>query len=102
MADLKQLESAGRFKDAIEVLKSAPTYDATYFYNLGILHGKSGTPGLAVAYLEKANHLKPHDPEIQRNLNIARKGLQEHLNHAGAGIGIDTASTSIEMFTDRI
>ncbi len=102
MADLTQLEGAGKFKEAIESLKAAPTYDASYFYNLGILHGKSGAPGLATAYLEKANHLRPHDPEIQRNLNIARKSLQDHLANVGSEMSIDSTSSPIELFSDRI
>jgi|GEM_PF-2083116 len=102
MADPTELEKAGKYKEAIEALRSAPTYDATYFYNLGVLHGKAGSNGLAVAYLEKANQLKPHDPEIQRNLKIAKSALQEHLTNLGAEIGMDSASTPIERFSDRI
>ena len=102
MADLIQLESAGKFKEAIEALRSTPTYDASYFYNLGVLHGKSGSPGLATAYLEKANHLRPHDPEIQRNLNLARSALKEHLNNISSEMGVDSTSTPLEMFSDRI
>ena len=102
MADLSQLENSGKFREAIEALKTTPTYDATYFYNLGVLHGKMGLPGSAVAYLEKANHLKPHDPEIQRNLNLAKQSLQKHLNSLGSEIGIDSTSSSLELFSDRI
>ncbi|MBU6152684.1 MAG: hypothetical protein KGP28_00150 [Bdellovibrionales bacterium] len=102
MADLTQLERAGKFKEAIEALKSSPTYDASYFYNLGVLHGKIGSPGQAVAYLEKANHLKPHDPEIQRNLILAKNALQSSLDSNNSEIGIDSTSSPLELFSDRI
>ena len=102
MADIPALEAAGRYKEAIEALKQNPDYDATYFFNLGILQGKSGQPGLAVAYLEKSNQLKPHDPETQRNLRLARKALSDQLANTGSGITIDSASTSLERFSDRI
>jgi hypothetical protein len=102
MTDLTQLDHGGNFKEAIEKLKATPTYDSSYFYNLGVLHGKSGSHGLAFAYLEKANQLKPHDPEIQRNLKIARTALDAHLANIGAGIGVDSVSTPLELFSDRI
>jgi len=102
MAELTQLESAGKLKEAIEVLNQAPTYDATYFYNLGVLHGKMKSHGLAVAYLEKANHIRAHDPEIQRNLKFAQNSLQEVLATTSTEVGLDSASSSLELFSDRI
>ncbi len=102
MADLVQLESSGKLKEAIEALRQTPSYDATYFYNLGILHGKLGQPGLAVAYLEKSNQLKPHDPEITRNLRLAQRKLGDHLTNTGTGTALDPASTALERFSDRI
>ena len=102
MTDIAQLEAAGKLKEAVEALKQNPNYDATYFYNLGVLHGKLGQSGLAVAYLEKANQLKPHDPEILRNLRFAQKSLGDHLANMASEISIDSASTSLERFSDRI
>ncbi|NDG85689.1 MAG: hypothetical protein EBX52_11730, partial [Proteobacteria bacterium] len=85
-----------------EALQQNPDYDATYFFNLGILHGKLGQPGLAVAYLEKSNQLRPHDPDTQRNLRVARKALSDHLVNTGSQVSVDSASTSLERFSDRI
>jgi hypothetical protein len=99
MSDPTQLEASGRYKEAVEALMQAPTYDATYFFNLGVLHGKMNQAGLAVAFLEKANRMKPHDPEIQRNLKHARSSLQGIL---GSESAMDSASTSLERFSDRI
>ena len=102
MTDIAQLEAAGKLKEAVEALKQDPSYDATYFYNLGILHGKLGQSGLAVAYLEKANQLKPHDPEVLKNLRFAQKSLSDHLAQSASEISIDSASTALERFSDRI
>jgi tetratricopeptide (TPR) repeat protein len=102
MSDLAQLASSGNYKEAIEALKQHPTYDATYFYNLGILWGKSNQPGLATAYLEKANRLKPHDPEILHNLKMAKDLLVQQLSSQHAEIITDAASNQFEQFADRI
>jgi tetratricopeptide (TPR) repeat protein len=102
MSDLAQLASSGNYKEAIEALKQHPTYDATYFYNLGILWGKSDQPGLATAYLEKANRLKPHDPEILHNLKLAKELLIQQLTSQHAEITTDAASNQFEQFADRI
>ena len=34
MSDLTRLEASGNFKEALDVLKQNPSYDATYFFNL--------------------------------------------------------------------
>ena len=102
MSDVRELEAAGKFKDAVDALKQNPTYDATYFYNLGILYGKMKQPGLATAYLTKANREKPHDPEIQANLKLAQSSLQSVLASTHSEIGIDSASNQLEQFSDRI
>lgn len=98
MADVSQWVSEGKFREAIQALQQNPTYDANYFFNLGLLYGKSKQPGLAVAYLEKANRLNPHDPEIVRNLQVAKS---EFARFAPAS-QTDPASNSFEQFADRI
>jgi tetratricopeptide (TPR) repeat protein len=102
MADVQELAAAGKFKDAVDALKQNPTYDATYFYNLGVLYGKMKQPGLATAYLEKANREKPHDPEILTNLKVAKNSLQSVLNTTHSEIALDGASNQLEQFSDRI
>ena len=102
MSDVNQLVTAGKFKDAVDALKQNPTYDATYFYNLGVLYGKMDQPGLAAAYLEKANREKPHDPEILSSLKFARESLHQHLIKSGSESVIDSASNQLEQFSDRI
>ena len=92
MSDLAQLDE----------LKQHPTYDATYFYNLGVLYGKLNQPGMATAYLEKANRLDPHDPELLSNLNLARTQFQQQLNAQKSEIALDGASNPFERFADRI
>lgn len=103
MSAFSELEAAGKFKEAISLLQQNPTYDANYFYNLGILYGKDQQHGLAVAYLEKSIHLKPHDPEILKNLKIAQPLLKKDLISTQAQITeLDPASNSLEKFADRI
>ena len=102
MSDALELDAAGKFKDAIDALKQNPSYDSTYFYNLGVLYGKMKQPGLAVAYLEKANREKPHDPEIISNLKIAKNALQSQLERVHSELSIDSASNQLERFSDRI
>jgi len=102
MVDVQELDAAGRFKDAIDALKQNPTYDATYFYNLGVLYGKTHQPGLATAYLEKANREKPHDPGILSSLRVAKHALDSQLESTHAEVSIDGASNQLERFSDRI
>jgi len=92
MTDQQQLES----------IQQNPTYDANYFYNVGVLYGKLKQPGLATAYLEKANRVKPHDPEILRNLELARQQFRQQLARHNSEISIDGASNQFEQFADRI
>ena len=102
MSDVMELATAGKLKEAVEALKQSPTYDASYFYNLGVLYGKMNQPGLATAYLEKANRERPHDPEIIHNLKVARRLLEVQLGETHSEIGIDGASNQLEQFSDRI
>lgn len=103
MSAFSDLEAAGKYKEAIALLQQRPTYDTNYFFNLGILYGKDQHPGLAVSYLEKANHLKPHDPEILKNLNIAQQQLRRSLITGKSQVTeLDGASNSLEKFADRI
>jgi tetratricopeptide (TPR) repeat protein len=103
MSAFSDLEAAGKYKEAIALLQQNPTYDANYFFNLGVLFGKDQQPGLAVAYLEKSSKLRPHDPEILKNLKIAQPQLKQQLLASKASIiELDGASNSIEKFADRI
>jgi len=103
MSAFLDLEAAGKYKEAIALLQQNPTYDANYFFNLGILYGKDQQPGFAVAYFEKASHLRPHDPEILKNLKIAQPLLKQQLVASRAQITeLDGASNSLEKFADRI
>ena len=102
MADITQLESSGKYREAIDALQQTPTYDANYFYNLGILWGKMNQPGMATAYLEKANRLKPHDPEILHNLKMARTQFNQQLLNQHSELSPDAASNQFEQFSDRI
>jgi tetratricopeptide (TPR) repeat protein len=102
MSDLAQLEAGGKYREALDALKQNPTYDATYFFNLGVIYGKMNQPGLATAYLEKANRLKPHDPEVLSNLNLAQNLLRQSLITEKIDIGLDSASSAFEKYADRI
>ena len=102
MSDLAQLESAGNYRAAVELLEQHPTYDSNYFFNLGILYGKMNLPGQATAYFEKANRLNPHDPEIQQNLKLARTLLQKQLETSKSEVQLEGSTHPFERFADRI
>ena len=89
---------AGKLEDSLRLFMQNPSGDASYYYNLGTINFKLGHYGLAVAYLEKANRQRPHDPDIQFNLNLAKGSL-------GQAIGtdhLDPASTWVEAAADRV
>lgn len=97
-SEVNQLVKAGKFDEAYQLLRSRPEASGTYYYDLGTLASRLGQTGPAVAYLEKANRILPHDPDIQHNLNIARDTL-------GGVIGtdrLDPASTWMEQVADHI
>jgi hypothetical protein len=95
---VKSAFDAGNFDEALRQLMANPSDDAPYYYNLGTTYLKLGKPGLALAYLEKANHLQPHDIGIQQNLQLSRTSL-------GQAIGtekMDPASTWSENLADNL
>jgi hypothetical protein len=95
---VKSAFDSGNYDEALRQLMANPSDDAPYYYNLGTTYLKLGKPGLALAYLEKANHLQPHDIGIQQNLQLARTSL-------GQAIGtekMDPASTWSENLADNL
>jgi hypothetical protein len=100
--DWVELDRAGRYREAIQLIEQKPTYDYLHFYNLGVLWGKLNQVGLATAYLEKANRLKPHEPEISRNLKLARSKLIAIAGFGNPEHPVDQASTTLESLADRI
>jgi tetratricopeptide (TPR) repeat protein len=94
----KSLFDSGKYEEALESLKSHPSDEASYFYNLGTIYNKIGRVGTGVAYLEKANRLEPHDPAIQRNLSLARVELGRLIGHDH----LDPASTWSERIADQV
>lgn len=87
-----------KFDEALRQIQAHPHDDGAYYYNLGTVLLKLGRIGQATAYLEKANHLQPHDVAIQQNLHLARNAL-------GQSIGperLDAASSWGETLADRL
>ncbi|MGK5090158.1 hypothetical protein WDW86_21625 [Bdellovibrionota bacterium FG-2] len=95
---LKDLYAAGKLDAAITLLQERPEETSSYYYNLGTLFLRTEKVGKAVAYLEKANHLKPYDPAIQQNLYAAR----DRLSQTRGADQIDPASNVVERVADRI
>lgn len=94
----KFLFDSGKFDEALHEFRSHPSESAQYFHNVGTTYLRLSQPGQAVAYLAKANHLRPHDPEIQHNLQLAQSAL-------GRLIGVehvDPASSGLETLADRV
>src|SRR4051794_20660270 len=69
------LYDSKKYDEALQNLQTHPRNDFSFYYNLGTIHLRLGHLGPALAYLEKANHLHPHDSEIQSNLALARSDL---------------------------
>jgi hypothetical protein len=95
---VKSAFDSGAYADALRQLQSNPSDDATYYYNLGTTLLKLGKPGQAVAYLERANRLEPHDVSIQQNLQISRTTL----GHLVGTEKLDPASTWSENVADNL
>lgn len=92
------LYEKGSYNEALRELQTHPGETASYFYNLGTLLFKMGRAGQAVAYLEKANRMSPHDPSIQQNLRIARASLSQVIGAEK----LDPSSSWIESLVDRV
>lgn len=93
-----QLAKAGKLDEAYQELLTHPQPGAVYYYDLGTLASRLGYLGPAVAYLEMADRMQPHDPDIQHNLEIARDTL-------GRTIGtdhLDPASSWPEQLADHV
>jgi tetratricopeptide (TPR) repeat protein len=96
--EAKTLYDSGKFDEAFKVMKEHPSETAQYYFDLGTIALKQNHVGNAVAYLEKANRLETHDPEIQQNLKIARAALGRTLGEDH----LDPASNWLETVADHI
>ncbi len=94
----RTLYDAGRLQESLAALQSTPSHSANFYYNVGTLYYRLGDSGKSVAYLEKANRLRAHDPDIQFNLTAARKALSQNLGEGK----LDPASNWLESVADRI
>lgn len=94
----KEFYDAGKYNEALQEFRAHPSESAHYFHNVGTIHFRLGQPGPAVAYLSKANLLQPHDPEIQRNLQLARSALSRLIGQDH----VDPASSPLENLADRV
>lgn len=93
--DLQNLYSQGKIEEALKFLQEHPDTDTSYYYNLGTLHLKLNHTGQALAYLEKAHHLRPHDPDILYNLSEARSQFIKNTSQ-----DLDPSSLWIETLGD--
>lgn len=96
---IHSLAAAGNIAEALELAKGREPKDATYHYNVGTLYFRLEKFGLAVAHLEKADRLRPHDPDIRVNLVLSRDSLGRAL---GGQTQLDPASSPVEMIADNV
>jgi tetratricopeptide (TPR) repeat protein len=94
---VKTLYDSLKYREALEALQSKPSEKANYFYNLGTIYYKLVDMGPAVAHLEKANRLQPHDPSIQANLALSRLALIQTIGSDK----LDPASSSFEQWGEE-
>jgi tetratricopeptide (TPR) repeat protein len=95
--EAKTFYDAGKYEDAFRSLRSNPTENAAYYYNLGTIAYKLGRPGTAVAFLEKAAELQPGDSATSHNLQLSRAAL----THLIGQDRLDPATTWYESLADR-
>jgi tetratricopeptide (TPR) repeat protein len=97
--DARNHFSAGHWNEALSDLLAHPNLsDSSYYYNVGTTYYRLGNYGLAVANLEKANRIRPHHPDIQANLAIARQSLGQKIGYDL----LDPASFWIEQLADQV
>ena len=78
--DAKTAYDAGHLDEALQALQDSPMESSIYYYNLGTIYHRSGRSLRGLAYLEKAHHLNPKDPDIQQNLSQVREALEHSLS----------------------
>jgi tetratricopeptide (TPR) repeat protein len=94
----RTLYDAGKYDDALKELQATPSEEGAYFHNVGTVLARLGQSGKALAYLEKANRLEPHDASIQKNLRLTRAAVAQTLGEDK----LDPASTWMEILASRV
>ena len=89
---------SGNYEQALFAFQTHPADDANYHYNLGTLYYRMIRYGHALAHLEKANLLQPHDSDIQYNLSQVQSKLGQILGVEN----LDPASSWLEKLSDRL
>lgn len=97
-AEVFSLEKSGKLEEAVKTLKENPIESYEYYYNLGTLFQKLGKSGSALAYLSKASKMRSDDPDVKKNLQLARRSLEQALGSDR----LDPASSWVEMAADFI
>jgi tetratricopeptide (TPR) repeat protein len=92
VAEANRLYEAGQFAESVVVyqaLVDAGVEDGTLYYNLGNAYFKVGDLGYAVLNYRRAQRLRPRDPDVAANLQLARAQTRDQLEveDEGALIG---------------
>ncbi|MDR3605898.1 MAG: hypothetical protein P4M08_00795 [Oligoflexia bacterium] len=95
---VQSLARSGKAEEAYQLLLKRPQTNATDYYNLGTLALQAGHVGPSIAYLEKANFLKHHDPDFLHNLELARGALSKTIGAEQ----LDPSSTWSEKLADHV
>jgi tetratricopeptide (TPR) repeat protein len=98
------LYGQGKYQEGLSVLLTLASQfhdDPTYYYNLGTTYLQVNQLGLALAYLEKANRLWPHQTHIQSNLLEVQKKLQIRSKNAPSE-PLGETLTLFEQIADRL
>ncbi|MFW6137829.1 MAG: tetratricopeptide repeat protein [Spirochaetota bacterium] len=79
------LYSSQKFNQALELyrkLVQTGVKNPSVYYNLANTYYKTGQPGYAILYYEKALELKPLDMDIRENLDFVRNRLEQKITPA--------------------
>lgn len=96
--EIRNQYDSGNYEQALQLIDQVEDQGHHYYYNLGSIHFRLSHIGLAVAFLEKANHLYPYDPDTRHNLKLAQNALQS----INGSLNLDPASSWLEFLVDSV
>ncbi len=98
-AEARQLQEAGKPKEALQVLLAHPTSDCSFFYNAGTLWLETSpeplASGTALAYLDRAKQCFPGDTEVFHNWHVAKSRFEKQM-------GVDNYDLSSTPFENLV
>ena len=80
----------GRYREALNVLASAPEKDARWYYLSSLAHDGLGNQVMAMEHIRRAVSMEPDNPEYLQLLREMESGSTDYRRRAGAYRGFTT------------